>query len=198
MSIETMRGDVMAIEQEISTVREVVGIFNRSDELQNAIDELLGSGFHRTELSLPASEHAVVKKLGHPYEKTSELADNSHVPRAAYVSTAIVGGAKGAMIGALMYVSATAVGGIIFASGGTVEAIIYAMVLAGCAGGLFGIILALWIGHNHAQYLHEQIDHGGLLLWVRTRDAEKEKRAIHVLTRHSGRDVHLHTLPAAA
>ena len=188
----------MSIKRQISTFREVVGIFNGSEKLQSAIDELLGSGFHRAELSLLASKHAVVRKLGHQYEKTSELADNSHVPRATYVSTALVGGAKGAMIGALMYVFATATGGAIVASGGTAEAVISAMIWAGGAGGLLGIILALWIGHNHAQDQQEQIDHGGLILWVRTRDAEKEKRAIHVLTKHSGRDVHLHTLPAAA
>ena len=37
--------------------------------LQSAIDELLSSGFHRAELSLLASEHAVVEKLGHQYTK---------------------------------------------------------------------------------------------------------------------------------
>jgi hypothetical protein len=176
-------------------IREVVGIFSRWEELQSAIDELLGSGFHRAELSLLASEHAVVKKLGGQFERTSELADNSHVPRTTYVSTAVIGGAKGAMIGALMYVSAMAAAGAILASGGTIEVGFSAMALAGGAGGLIGVILALWISDNHAHYLQEQIDRGGLLLWVRTRDSEKERRAIHVLTRHSGRDVHPHTIP---
>ena len=111
----------MAIEQEISTVREVVAIFKRSEELQSAIDELLSSGFHRAELSLLARERAVVKDLGHRYANTSELADDPHVPRAAYVSTEAIGGAEGAVVGALMYVSAIAAGGAIFVSGGTVE-----------------------------------------------------------------------------
>ena len=72
------------------------------------------------------------------------------------------------------------------------------MVVAGVIGSLIGIIFALWIGHNHAQYLREQMDHGGLLLWVRTRNIEKEKRAIEILQKHLGRDVHLHALRAAA
>jgi hypothetical protein len=58
--------------------------------------------------------------------------------------------------------------------------------------------LAKWIGDNHAQYLQEQLDHGGMLLWVRTWDSEKEKNALEILQKHSGRDVHLHALPAAA
>ncbi len=188
----------MSIEQESPTVREVVGIFNRSEELQSAIDELLSSGFHRAELSLLASEQAVVEKLGHQYTKVNELADNSHVPRAAYVSTEAVGDAKGAIIGALMYVGATAAAGAILVSGGTIAASIAAMALAAGAGGLIGTILAKWIGDNHAQYLQEQLDHGGMLLWVRTWDSEKEKIALEILQKHSGRDVHLHALPAAA
>ena len=59
----------MPVEQEARTVREAVGVFNRAEELQHAIDELLSSGFHRAELSLLASEQAVEEKLGHRYKK---------------------------------------------------------------------------------------------------------------------------------
>jgi hypothetical protein len=188
----------MSAARESVLVREVVGIFDRPEGLQGAIDELLSSGFHRAELSLLASEHAVVEKLGHQYTKVSELADNPHVPRVAYVSTEAIGGAEGAVIGMLMYVGATAAAGAVLVSGGTIAAGIATVALASGAGGLIGTILAKWIDDNHAQYLQEQMDHGGLLLWVRTRDGEKEKSAIEILQKHSGRSVHLHALPAAA
>ena len=188
----------MSTNQESDMVREVVGIFDRPEELQNAIDELLHSGFHRAELSLLASEHTVVEKLGHQYSKVSELADNPHVPRAAYVSSEAIGGAEGAVIGLLMYVGATAAAGAILVSGGTIAAGITTVALASGAGGLIGTILAKWIGDNHAQYLQEQMEHGGLLLWVRTRDGERERSAIEILQKNSGRDIHLHALPAAA
>jgi hypothetical protein len=64
----------MSVEQEVRTAREAVGVFSRSEDLPNAIDELLSSGFHRAELSLLASEHTVEEKLGHRYEKVSALA----------------------------------------------------------------------------------------------------------------------------
>ena len=54
------------------------------------------------------------------------------------MSTEAVGGAKGAVIGALMYVGATAAAGAILVSGGTIAAGIAAMALAGGAGGLIG------------------------------------------------------------
>lgn len=56
---------------ETDSVREAVGLFDRSSTLQEAIDELLSSGFDRAELSLLASEKAVDEKLGRHYRKAS-------------------------------------------------------------------------------------------------------------------------------
>ena len=125
----------MAGEEEVRTVREAVGVFNRPEELQGAIDELLSSGFDRAELSLLAGEHAVEEKLGHRYEKVSSLADDQTVPREAYVSTEAIGGAEGGLIGGLMYVGATAAAGAIVISGGTLATAIGATMLAGGVGG---------------------------------------------------------------
>jgi hypothetical protein len=61
------------LSQDHSMVREAVGVFSRPGELQDAIDGLLSSGFHRAELSLLASEHAVEEKLGHRYAKVKAL-----------------------------------------------------------------------------------------------------------------------------
>ena len=185
----------MSPEREASTIREAVGIFHRPEDLQGAIDELLSSGFHRAELSLLASEQAVEEKLGHRYGKVSALADHPTVPRAAYVSTEAIGDAEGGVIGGLVYVGAVVAAGAIVASGGTLAAVITATAVAGGAGGLIGTILAKWIGDHHAHHLQEQIDRGGLLLWVRTRTAEHEKRAVEILKKHSGDDIHVHALP---
>lgn len=114
----------MPLDQEARIVREAVGVFTRSEDLQSAIDELLSSGFHRADLSLLASEHAVEGKLGHRYEKVTALADDPTIPRTVYVSPAAVGDAEGGLIGGLMYVGAVAAAGAVVASGGTLAAII--------------------------------------------------------------------------
>ena len=75
-----------------------------------------------------------------------------------------------------MYVGAIAAVGAVVASGGTIAAAITAAALAGGAGGLIGSILAKWVGEHQAHYLQTQMDHGGLLLWVRTWQAEDERR----------------------
>jgi hypothetical protein len=174
----------MPVEEDVGTVREVVGVFNSPENLEEAIDELLSAGFDRAELSLLASEHAVEEKLRHQYEKAGTLADDPTVPRAAYVSTEAIGGAAGGLIGGLMYVGAIVAASAVVASGGTLAA---AIVAAGLTG-----------GDHHAHYLQEQMNHGGLLLWVHARDVALEKRAIEILKKHSGADVHVHVLPTAA
>ena len=186
----------MLIEQETGTIPEAVGIFHRNEDFQGAIDELLSSGFHRSELGLLASETAVQEKLGNQFKSFSALADDPAVPRSAYVSPEAIGDAQGGLIGALVYVGAAAAAGAVVASGGTLAAIITAVVLAGGTGGLLGSVLAKWLGDHHASYLQDQIDRGGLLLWVRTRHATDEQRALEILRRHSGGEVHVHALPA--
>ncbi len=184
----------MPVEQDTCAISEAVGIFHRSEDLQAAIDELLSSGFHRSELSLLAGALAVEAKLGQ-FEQVKPLADDPAVPRSAYVSPEAIGDAEGGLIGGLVYVGAAVAAGIVVASGGSLAAIITAVVLVGGTGGLLGSVLATWLGTNHAHYLQEQIDRGGLLLWVRTRSIHDESRAVDILKKHSGGEVHVHRLP---
>jgi hypothetical protein len=190
--------ELMQVDQGAAVSREAVGIFRTPGALQGAIDELLSSGFHRSVLSLLASEAAVVGKLGHIYTKVDVLADDPDVPRAAYVAGEDIGDAEGAIIGGLVYVGATVAVGAVVASGGTLLAAIAGAALAGGAGGLIGSVLAEWLGDHHADYLQEQIDRGGLLLWVQTRDAAREARAVEILGKYSAEKVHVHELPLVA
>lgn len=178
--------------EENRSVREAVGYFGAVEDLEAAIDELESSGFDRAEISLLASEHAVEEKLGHKYQKVSELEDDTAVPRTHYVSKESVGAAEGALIGTPLYFAALAAFGAIVASGGTLVAALAGAAAAGGAGGLIGGALAKLVGDHHAQYLHNELEHGGLLLWVRTWDARDEERAVAILKKHSGRDVHVH------
>lgn len=178
-------------------IREAVAYFDTAEDLEAAIDGLLSSGFDRAELSLLAADHAVVDKLGHAYRKIKELEDDPQAARCCYVSRESLGDAEGALIGTPLFVAASAAAGIIVASGGTMAATIIGVALAGGAGGLIGGILARLVGKKHAHHLTEQLDHGGLLLWVRTWNSEREKRAVEILERHSGHDVHVHSIAAA-
>ncbi len=175
-------------------VREAVGVFSSEETMQAAIDELLVSGFDRAELSLLASEAAVTEKLGRRYRKVSELEDDPDVPSAAYVSPEAIGDAEGAVIGALIYVGAGVLMGPVAAAGGGIVAIAAAAVAGGAAGGGIGALLARMIGKSHADHIQRQLDNGGLILWVRVWDAAREAKALDILKRHSGQDVHVHEI----
>lgn len=179
-------------DKRMGNVREAVAVFETVETLQAAIDELESSGFDRAELSLLASDRAVEEKLGHVYKRTEELEDDPDVPTIAYVSTEAIGDAEAALIGAPMYVAAYTAAGIMTAVGGPLAATIAASLAAGGAGAAIGGVLAAMFDRRHADYLQTQLEHGGLLLWVRTRDAEHERRAKEILSKHSAHDVHIH------
>jgi hypothetical protein len=65
----------------------------------------------------------------------------------------------------------------------------------GGGGASAGALLARAIGEAYATRIEDQLAEGGLLLWVRTRDADDERKAVEILTAHGGKDVHVHGLP---
>ena len=176
------------------TVREAVGIFHDAESMQSAIDELLSNGFARGELSLLASEEAVREKLGHQYERVEDTEDDPGIPREIYVAPESRGDAEGGIVGGLVYVGAVAAAGVIVASGGTLATAIGAAAAAGAGGGVIGAALAGLLEKRHADYIHEQLDRGGLVLWVVARDAAHERKAVDILSRHSADDVHVHDI----
>ena len=181
----------MSTQLETGGFREAVGLFASSDALQGAIDELLSSGFDRADLSLLGSEDAIEKVVGHAF-KRAELEDNPATPRGVYVSPDAVGTAEGSLISALAYVSGVATAGMIALAGGPLSLIVIGAGFAGGAGGLLGAGLAKIVGDARAADIHSHLNAGGLLLWVRTWNLDDEGRAVGILAKHSGRDIHVH------
>lgn len=175
-------------------VREAVGLFTTSDTLQGAIDELLSSGFDRADLSVLGSEQAIRNTVGPGFKRT-ELEDSPATPRGVYVSPDAVRTAEGSLISVLAYIGGVATAGVIAVGGGPLTMIVLGAGLAGGAGGLIGAGLAKLLGDRRAADIHSHLAAGGLLLWVRTWHIDEERRAVAVLTRHSGRDVHVHSMP---
>lgn len=179
----------------VATVREAVGVFHDTKSFEAAIDELLNEGFDRSELSLLASEKAVREKLGHLYETVEELEDDPKVPRTAYVERDSVVEGKTALIGGLAYIGAVVAAAPIVATGGSLAIAIMGAALAAGSAGIFGSFVAEWIGHHRAEDIENQLERGGLLLWVAVRDEAHEQKALDILTRTGAEDVHAHDLP---
>lgn len=178
------------------TVREAVGVFQDAGALQGAVDELLVRGFDRSMLSLMATSAAVERELGHRYRRVEEMADDPNAPHVAYVGVDSPVTGQGAAASALAYIGACAAAGIVVASGGAVALAIAAALAAGVSGGAVGAGLARFLGSYHAERLQEQLERGGILLWVRTPDEHCEILAGEILERRGASLVHLHDLPA--
>ena len=177
--------------------REAVAIFHDEATLQAAVDELLISGFDRSDLGLLADRAVVEAKLGHRIEHIADLEDDSAVPVTAFAGVDSRAEAKGAIIGGLAYVGAIASIGALAASGGLAAVpILVGALVGGGAGGLVGVTLARLIDQRHAQRIQRQIEKGGLLLWVHTPDPDHERDALDILARHGAEDAHVHDVPA--
>jgi len=177
-------------------LREVVGVFADAETLEAAIGELLASGLEPARISLLAGETAIAETLGHRYEKIEELEDDLAAPRIKYQSTETLAATKTALLGSLVSIGAVAAAGAIFASGGALLPTLGSGVIGAEVGGFLSGVLGDLIDGRRADYLKEQLSHGGLLLFVRAADDAEEAAAKEVLMKHSGRDVHAHALPA--
>ncbi|WP_306119237.1 MULTISPECIES: hypothetical protein [unclassified Roseitalea] len=177
-------------------VTEAVGLFHSEADLQAAIDDLLTQGFDRSELSLMASEHAVIEKLHGQYMSARDIEDSAQVPTTAYVARESYGALEGGIVGALIYVPALVGASAVVASGGALAAAIAAAAIYGGVGAALGTVLAGLVGKRRAREIADHLERGGLLLWVRTRDPQHEKRALAIMDGHNAADVHVHTLPS--
>lgn len=176
-------------------VREAVAVFHDWSSLEHAVDELRAAGFPKDAISLLAGHETVEDKLGHMYARVEELEDDPRAPRTAFVSSKSIGRREDMVISSLTFLPTLIAAGVVVASAGAVAAAIAGTAIAGAA---IGTVLARWMDKRHADWLQEQLDHGGILLWVATPDEAAERRAIEILTRHAAHDIHIHTIPSPA
>jgi hypothetical protein len=175
------------------TVREAVAVIEDVDSLEAAVEELELAGFAAADISLLAGHATVARKLGRMYERVEELEDDPAAPRTAFVSSRSAEQREKVVVRSMTTLPTLIAAGTVVASAGAVAAAI-----AGTAvtGALIGKVLARWMDHRHAEWLEEQLERGGILLWVRTADEARERQALQILGRHAAHDIHLHEIPA--
>jgi len=176
-------------------VREAVGVFFDANKMREAIDDLLSSGFDRAELGLLAGEFTVKQSLGDLYTQINELSDDPEAPRTAFVAKESSKDFMHGGLGALSFAGTAAAGGAIVATAGVLGGAIAAATAGVAAVAAISAILGALIGESDAEHLQEQIDEGHLLLFVRTLDPAREKLATDILSKHSGYDVRIYSVP---
>lgn len=177
----------------VATVREAVAVFRDVAALEAAVEDLRADGFEAADLSLLAGQDAVERQLGHRYTRVEELEDDPKAPRTGYISLKGLADREDTVVSSMTVLPTMLVAGTVVASAGALAAAVIGTALAGAA---IGTALTHFMDRRHADALHEQVQSGGILLWVRTSDPERERRAVGILTRHAAEDVHVHAIPA--
>ena len=173
-------------------IREAVALFDTEEDMQAAVDDLESHGFSNAAISRPVAPGEVASALQRPISSIAELEDDSRVPREPVDDnnsrTAIT------MVTVLTPVYLLILAGAAFAAGHglkTWQAIVLIVGLGaiGIAGAAYFVTR---IANEKRSRIRAEQALGGLLLWVRTGNREQEGRALEILRRHAGRDVHLH------
>ncbi|GLR79320.1 hypothetical protein HUE56_20370 [Azospirillum oryzae] len=175
-----------------AAVREAVAVFDSREALQSAIDDLSLAGFQRHELSVLANDETIRDRLGGVPGDVGSLAHDPNAPRQAYISPEDVGSGKGAAVGFPAYVGAIIATGAVLATGGTALAAAAAAAAAGVGSGAAGSFLSQWITDKRNEPMLQQLDKGGILLWVNVGDAARERIALEVLNRHAAHPAEVH------
>lgn len=173
-------------------VREAVAVFDDIADLDEAVAELRAAGFAREDINILAGMETVERKLGRRFRRVEELADDPAAPRVVFEPLDELGEREKSLATSLTLLPTLIAAGTVVASGGALAA---AIVGTAVAGALLATALTHYMDERRAQWLQEQLERGGILLWVRTPDAAAERRAIEILARHSTHDVHVHEIP---
>ena len=169
--------------------REAVGIFDDEADMQAAIDDLLTAGFGRCELSFGGHQDGPQAK-----ETAAQLADDPSAHRTNQFSPEVLGDAEGSLIGGFAIVPVLSTSWAAAAAGAGIVATAGLAVASGGVGAIVGLGLAMALARRRHRGLEAQEEHGGLLVWIRTRTPELEQRAKAILDRHAAHSVHSHDL----
>ncbi|WP_346900441.1 hypothetical protein [uncultured Roseibium sp.] len=176
------------------TVRELVARFDDAQDFEDAVEKVEMAGIDRADISMIASHDAIVEKLGHIYRNVRDLEDDARVPQTVNFDRHELAEGKAAAFGLPVYIGGAGAGLAVAASGGTL-AVAAVLAAAGAAAGAgIGAIFARTIEKHHADALERHLAEGGLLVWVRLRDENREAEIEKLLKECGGQDVHGHSL----
>lgn len=161
----------------------VVGLYDRLENAQRAVEELTSNGFARENISLVAAD--TEGKYGQYVESEGQGEDISDGAAAGAGIGAVTGGLGGLLVG----LGVLAIPGIgpVLAAGPLISTLVGAGIGA-AAGGLIGALVDLGIPEDQAELYSEGVRRGGTLVTVNTPD-ERADQAADIMNRHDPIDI---------
>lgn len=177
-------------------VREAVGVFQDTEALQSALDELETNGFRREEISVLAPHNEVKKKLMTENPGLHEIMDNPNTPRAVFIPKEVMGEIMGSIVGLPLYVGAIFGGFLAIVEGAGWLYIFGGIMIGGLIGSLIGGFITYMVTEWWSRHIRRQINNGGLVLWVNIRSPDQESKAWRIMSINRARYLHVHDIPA--
>ncbi|MGD9863548.1 MAG: hypothetical protein AB7S99_10070 [Pseudodonghicola sp.] len=125
-------------------------------------------------------------------ETKTTCIDDPDAPRAVFVSEEAMGELEGAIAGGFFFLGSYVAMLALLTPASTLAASIAAIAIGGGPAAVLGTLLARRADRHHRDYYHKQLENGGILLWVRVKDAKRARLAVKILKEHFGKDVHVH------
>jgi hypothetical protein len=164
-------------------MKTVVGLFDNIAEAQNVVDDLVGSGFSRDDISL------IARDFEGTYGENLGSREDMDTAAEGALAGAVGGGAIGGLAGLLVGMSALVIPGIgPIVAAGPIAAALAGVGIGAAAGGVLGALVGWGIPEAEAEYYAEGVRRGGTLVGVKASEAHVNS-AIEVMNAHNPIDV---------
>lgn len=161
--------------------RVVYGIYREKAQVEQAIDELLASGFRIEDISVLVPENVGTKEFA--LEKHTKAPEGT-------AAGATVGGVVGGSLGLLAGIGALAIPGLgPFIALGPIIAALTGVGAGGVVGGLVGALVGLGIPEYEAKRYEGLLKKGGILTSVHCDDSDWVARAKKVMQNTGADDI---------
>lgn len=170
-------------------MKEITGVFNDKASLDEAVERLKLFGVTKDDISLLATEKQIKRNLGADYQSVLELRDRSDLPRISYISEKSLFSMESIFITFVSYVGiAIAVAFAIYKhkSVGFDVAIAFTV---GLFMNFIAIIISGIIRKRYGDYVERKLDKGGLLFWIKIREADNLRNIYKCLKENSAQNI---------
>ena len=154
-----------------SSSPEAVGLFSDRDTFETAIKALKDAGFDRADLSV-LSSHESIDAAGSPGEPWQDVLT--------------------ALVGELKFEVPLVASGAVFMVGGPIAATVAGLIGAAGVGVAAKEVIEGVTSTPHTEDFARSLEAGSVILWVRTSDSANQARALSILTKCGGQNVHIH------
>ncbi|MDQ1523371.1 MAG: hypothetical protein QOE47_1295 [Pyrinomonadaceae bacterium] len=169
--------------------KTVIGLFDNRAEAQSVVQELLGAGFRRDDISVMSKKIEGQDKPTREGEAVAYVEEDGEEQIKDMAKGAGTGAAIGGLAGLLLSLTAFAIPGVgpVLAAG-PLAAIIAGAGIGATAGGLISGLTRLGVPEDDANYYAEGVRRGGTLISVEAADNQADG-AVAIMKRHGAVEI---------